>query len=361
MAAKMVAVKDLTPGNIVADTVISVNGKVLLGKDVVLTPKHISLLIGWDVQNIFINTDEDEPMGQPSQETGREKLIDEKYQQFVEKYHSIADDITQTFAVIKRRNNIPVLHLQTTAANIHSLVTTTGSTAVNYLLASNDQLTDFIPQHSMTVASFAGIIARQLKWSEDDIKGVTLAGLLHDVGNLVAGKGKLDHIGDHSCLAETATLLRKTTGLTNEVILGIIQHREYVDGSGFPTGAIESKIHPYAKVLAVCNTFHYHAYTNESFNPFRALDTLANKMFGKLDPSVCHTFISRVRDSLLYSKILLSDGQEAEIIYFHPNGSYLPIIRTNDHQIIDLSIHSATRIHRIASPNSPPALSPNPT
>jgi HD-GYP domain-containing protein (c-di-GMP phosphodiesterase class II) len=363
MAAKMVAVTELIPGNILADSVMSFSGKTLLGKEVVLTPRHISLLISWDVQNVFIKTDDEQPEAQPSQETvskevskevsetSSDEVIDEEYQQFVQEYHSIVTDITQTFDIIKRRNRIPVLHLQDTAGNIHTFITNNGATAINYLLASNYKITDFITHHSITVAFFAGIIARQLKWNEDDIKGVALAGLLHDVGNLAAGK--TDSKTDHAHIAETAALLKNTPGITNDVILGIVQHRECIDGSGFPTGASSAKIHPYAKVIAVCDTFHNQSYTNEHANPFPALNVLANEMFGKLDPSVCHTFISRVRDSLLHNKILLSDGQEAEIIYFHPNGSHLPVIRTTDNQIIDLSKHSNKMIHRVMSLSSP--------
>ena len=42
--SKMVKVGDLVPGDILADEVLSMNGRVLLGKDVELTPRHIVLL-----------------------------------------------------------------------------------------------------------------------------------------------------------------------------------------------------------------------------------------------------------------------------------------------------------------------------
>jgi len=348
MSSRMVAVKEVTPGNILADTVLSFSGKILLSKDVILTPRHISLLISWNVQNVFIKTEEEQPVTQPSQEA----VIMEEYQQFIQEYQSIVTDITRTFDIIKRRNKIPVLHLQDTAGNIYSFITDNGSAAINYLLANNCQITDFVTQHSITVASFAGIIARQLKWCEVDIKGVALAGLLHDVGSLVAKK--VDRTSDHSCIAEAAALLKNTLGLTNEVILGIIQHREYNDGSGFPIGADSTIIHPYAKVIAICDTFHKQSYIAEHANPFSALNILANEMFGKLDPAMCHAFINRVRDSVLNTKIVFSDGQEAEIIYFHPNGSHLPVIRTTDNQIIDLSKHYDDKMmHRVVSLGSP--------
>jgi len=343
MATKMMAVRDLTPGGILADAVLSVNGKILLGKDVILTSRHISLLTTWDVQSVFVNLSEETPAEQPGQEPVAQDTS--PYMHFVQDYDSIVTNTVQVFDFIRKQKIIPVPRLKDAAGNIHTSIASNGLTAMNYLLVSDYNLADFVSRHSVMVAFFAGIIARQMKWSEDDIRGVALAGLLHDMGSLTAGKS-IDHQA-RAHIAEAAGVLRETKGLSNEIILGIIQHRQCMDGSGYPSGVNGLKIHPYAKIIAVADMFHSKAYTTEYANPFPVLDVLANEMFGKLDPSVCHTFISRVRDSLLNNKMLLTDGQEAEIIYFHPNGSSLPVVRTADSQIIDLSERGGSLISRI--------------
>lgn len=342
MAAKITAVQDLTPGNVLADAVISVDGKILLAQDVLLTPRHIALLNSWDVQKVFIKTDQEEtaPL---SQETKAQNID----HQSIQEYNHLITDTEKTFDIIKRRKRIPAVHLQDTAGSIQSFITNHGLTAINYLLASNSRLADLITQHSITVASFAGIIARQLRWSEDDVKGVALAGLLHDVGSLITEKN--DQAADAFHIVETAMLLKNTPNLTNDVILGIVQHREHIDGSGIPTKASGADIHPYAKIIAVCDTFHRHSLSSEYANPFPALKILADEMFGKLDPFICQAFISRVMDGLMNNTILLSDGQEAEIVYFHPSGSYLPVIKTTSDQIIDLSKNRNMLIHRVIS------------
>jgi len=75
---------------------------------------------------------------------------------------------------------------------------------------------------------------------------------------------------------------------------------------------------------------------------------LSKEMFGKLDPVICNVFISRFQDDLLQNKIILADGKEAEIVYFRPNGSNMPVVRTVDNQIIDLSQQGFSAIHRVA-------------
>lgn len=354
MAGKMVAVKDLIPGDVLEDSVLSMAGKVLLGKDVVLTPKHISLLNTWSVQNVFISSQDveaaepDKPGEAPA--SNEPKASSAGYMEFIQEYDGVVTKISQTFDLIRKRNVVPVQYLKETAGDIHTSIISKGAaSAINYLLVGDYQLADFISRHSVMVAYFAGIIARQMKWSEEDVAGVALAGLLHDVGNLMTDKVVDPRTKAH--IAETAALLKNVKGLSPEVILGVIQHRECIDGSGFPTGVNGLKIAPYAKVIAVADLFHSQAYTSEFANPFPVLDVLANEMFGKLDPSVCHTFISGVRDSLINNKVLLSTGEEAEVVYFYPNGSCLPVVKTSDGLIIDLSQRGSSSIRRVVSPN----------
>lgn len=359
MATKMVAVKDLTPGLVLSDAVISVSGKVLLGKDVELTQRHISLLTIWDVKSVFIDIKEDEqvPAGgeepvvtvQPDgkEEPAVNKAVAQEYVKFVREFDSVVTSVAQTFEIIQKQNIIPLSHLKDTAGQIHSSIQSNRLAGLNHLLISDYKLADFISRHSVMVAYLAGNIARKLKWSEEDIRGVALAGLLHDVGSLAGGK-KND---PRAHIAEAAALLKKLNGVPSEVILGVVQHRECIDGSGFPTAAKGFKIHPYAKIIAIADTFHVQAYTGEYANPFPVLDMLAYDMLGKLDTAICQAFIGQVKDSLLNNRVILLDGREAEVIFFHPNGSYLPVVRTADGQIIDLARRGGAAISRIVAPN----------
>jgi HD-GYP domain-containing protein (c-di-GMP phosphodiesterase class II) len=351
VAGIMMAVKDLTPGAVLADAVISMSGKTLLGKDVELTPRHISLLNTWDIQKVFVSKAGGirEEEAAPQASLAFQSVDSEGYCRFVQEYDSLVTDIAQRFDFIRRHGIIPLPPLKETAGTICSSITDNCLAVINYLLISDHKLADYISRHSVMVAFFAGIIARRLQWSESDIKGVALAGLLHEVGNLAAGKAEDPRVKIH--IAEAAALLRGVTGLTNDVILGVVQHRECMDGSGFPTGVNGLKIHPFAKVIAVANTFHLRAYTDEYANPFPVLEMLAHEMYGKLDTAVCHTFISEVKDSLLNNRVVLADGREAEIIFFHPNGSCLPVARTADGQIIDLAQRGLSSVSRLALPN----------
>jgi len=355
LAGKMVAVSELTPGSVLADAVITIKGKTLLGKGVQLTPRHISLLRAWDIRNVFIETGE-APAEEPPEvapEASQEKpwkATSQEYREFVQELDSLITRTAQAFHFIQKQSIVPLPELTDTTGKIYSSIRKNSLTSINCLLLGDCKLADFISRHSVMVAFFAGNIARAMKWNEDDIQGAVLSGLLHDIGSLTAGK--IDDRGHgRPHIAETAALLKKVRGLSDKVILGVVQHCECMDGSGFPTAASGAKIHPYARIISVANIFHIQAYSGEHANPFPVLDLLAHEMFGKLDTAVCHTFINQVRDSLINNKILLSDGQEAEIIFFHPYGSCLPIVRTSDSRIIDLSKRGSSAITRIVPPS----------
>lgn len=343
---KMIAVGELTAGDILASSVLSMAGKVLLGKDVELTTRHISLLTTWDVKNVFIHVDgevDEEPLP-----TVEPQGNSEEYFRFVQEYDSIVTSTAQSFEIVKKREIIPVNNLKETASNIYSSIVNNNFEVMNYLLISDHKLAEFIPRHSVMVAYFAGIIARQMHWSPDDIAGVSFASLLHDIGSLTKDKNAAEN--KQANFVETARLLKGTKGLSSNVILGVIQHRERANSTGFPSGIEGNKIHPYAKVIAVADAFHNAAYTNEHANPFPVLDMFSREMYEKFDPDICQNLIYRVRDSLQFNKVLLSDGQEAEVIFFHKSGYALPIVRTAANQIIDLSQNKSLSINRVVIP-----------
>lgn len=343
---KMIAVKELTVGDILASSVLSLTGKVLLGKEVELTSRHISLLTTWDVQNVFIHIEEEEIAAPVPISVSQGPS--EEYFRFVQEYDGIVTNVAQSFDVIKKRDIIPVNHLKDMAGSIFSSIVNNNFEVMNYLLISDHKLAEFVPRHSVMVAYFSGIIARQMKWSEVDIAGVSFASLLHDIGSLTNNRMKDD--SQQSNIGETARLLQGTKGLSGEVILGIIQHRDHLKKSSLATGLKGPKIHPYAQIIAVADTFHNLAYANEYANPFPVLDILTREMYEKFDPDVCQNLIYRVRDSLQFNKVLLSNDQEAEIIFFHKNGYSSPIVRTVDNQIIDLSQNHGLTIKRVVVP-----------
>ena len=254
---------------------------------------------------------------------------------FFKKYNTIITSAASSFDFVRNQNKVPILELKDISAVVYSSILTTGPAIMDYLLISDHHLANEVSRHNIMVAYICGLIGRQMKLSESELQVLTLGGLLHDIGKMVISKVGSSEPCDHVIIG--GQLLRNVKGIPEEAMLGVLQHHEYLDGTGFPTGAHGNKIHPYAKIITIADIFHSETYKHEYCNPFAALDILANDMFGKVDNKICQIFIQQIRASLLHSNIILSDGRQAEVFYFPPSNSNSPIVQTSDKQLLDLS------------------------
>ncbi|SDE91814.1 HD-GYP domain-containing protein [Sporomusa acidovorans] len=353
MSTRMIAVKELVPGMAIGEPVLSANGKVLLGKDVVITPRTISLLTMWNVSHVFVNSENDtlpdtvtpEEAEETEETASAENGLTDEFTDFFKEYDSLVTTAVQTFNFIRNTNQIPVQKLKETSFSIYSTVLSTGPAIMDYLLVSDYNLADKVTRHSVMVAFISSIIGRKLKLSDEKINILCLAGLLHDIGKLVIPKEADAEARNH--VIHGAKLLQHVSVLPQEVLLTVLQHHERMDGSGFPLGTASDKIHPFARIIAVADLFHQQAYAGEEANPFPVLEYMSKDLVDKLDQSVCQPFIRYVRDCLVNSPVLLSDGQSGQVIFFNSNRLDKPIVKTHSGTIIDLATTKNIVIERL--------------
>jgi len=117
--------------------------------------------------------------------------------------------------------------------------------------------------HAVRTAELSRHLARELRMTDDGVRKVYLAALLHDVGMITAKDlfltkaGALtdeerQHIREHSMMAED--VLRPILD-DGEVLKYIRHHRERFDGTGYPDGLKGQLIPLGARVVAVCEAF----------------------------------------------------------------------------------------------------------
>ncbi|HEY3423969.1 MAG TPA: HD domain-containing phosphohydrolase [Negativicutes bacterium] len=331
MAIVNIEVRNLTPGISLGAEVLNSKGKILMAKGVVLTERTISLLAMWGIDSVFM--EDNQPEAVLTDQTDPDDISAE-CEAFFKEYDTLSKHTLRTFAFVRHQQKVPVLELKELSFSIYATILNTGAALTDYLLVNDRKIADDVARHSIMVSFVSGLITRLLHMSAEESKKVTLAGLLHDLGKLVVSKGKVDQPWDH--VIKGGALLRDVKGIPSDVLLAILQHHEYVDGSGQPMGVQGSKIHLYAKIVAVADHFCLNAYREENTNPFLALHMLQKEMYGKFDPAICQVFINKIRDSLVNSRIQLNDGRNAEVVYFHADNLKCPVVKLEDGQIVDL-------------------------
>ena len=347
MSTKMIAVKELVPGMSTGEPVLSASGKVLLGKDVVIVPRTISLLTMWNVSHVFVSSQSvtSSESSTLEQTPVSEDSMTEDFDNFFKEYDNLVTTSVHSFDFIRNTKQIPMQELKETSFSIYSTVLSTGPAIMDYLLVSDYNLADNVTRHSVMVAFISSIIGRKLKLSDDKLHVLCLAGLLHDVGKLVIAKDT--DLEPKAHVLHGGKLLQHVPALQQEVLLSVLQHHESMDGSGYPMGVSNERIHLFARIIAVADIFHQYAYSGDEANPFPVLEHMSKDLFDKLDQGVCQPFIRYVRDCLINSPVLLSDGRTGQVIFFNTNHLDKPVVKTHSGTIIDLATTNHIFIKRL--------------
>ncbi|MBU4564709.1 MAG: response regulator [Desulfarculus sp.] len=151
--------------------------------------------------------------------------------------------------------------------------------------------------HSQRVAELAVRVGAQMGLSEDDLSGLKYCGLLHDIGkgaislDILNKPGKLTEHEEGIIQEHPATAYRilKTISFPWPVAQVVYQHHERLDGSGYPQGLKGDDIHPWSRLLAVCDVFE----AMTSHRPYRpahgtekAFQTLREGAGSKFDAAI---------------------------------------------------------------------------
>lgn len=148
--------------------------------------------------------------------------------------------------------------------------------------------------HVLNVSILSMMLAKNLKYSAEEVKWVGIGAMFHDIGKLKI----------------PSQILRKTTALTSpeqnflklhpklglelleltqefppEAKAIVEQHHEYLDGTGYPAGLKAADINKLARIVAVVNEFDNLCHPvdiSEARSPHHALSIMFKSMKGKL-------------------------------------------------------------------------------
>lgn len=314
---KRVKTNDLFPGMFVDRAVLSGEGVVLLDRGIHLTKAHINSLQRWGVPFLYIDESKDIPAARPD---GSKLTAGE----FLEKYIETIEIIKNAFHHIRYFKEVPIAQMRELAEERIPLLAETAG-VIEYLYEIRLH-SDYTFQHSLNVAVIAGILGKWRTYKGTALKNLIFAGLLHDIGKIAIPLAILDKpsklspkefeiIKQHS--QSGYQLVKDSALVPDSTKLGILQHHERLDGSGYPDGMKGSRIHDYAKIIAVADI--YDAMTADRsyrrrLTPLAALESISDQMYEKLETGICMTFLDNMRDYHSANSVLLSNGQRAKII-----------------------------------------------
>lgn len=376
MAAKRILTSRATQNMIVADDVYTSDDKLVIPEGTVLTEDIIDSLKEYGVFAIRIKVDDDgnnaaaenekvTPAGDEALNEQRQEIknsAEQEHESFLkqvkeskefEVFHSAfvdsVDNLKNVFSKVVMHNE--QIDGESILSDVENVVSK-GRNSIHILdmLQCMRGYDDVTYVHSVNVALLSNMIGRIVypDISDEELKVLTLAGLLHDIGkmmvpdNIIQKKGRLT-LPEYN-LVKTHVLfgnniLKGIDNLDPRIVEVAMRHHERCDGTGYPGGYKREQIEPFARIVAIADT--YDAMTSDrayraAICPFDVIEMFEREGIVKYDVAFLLPFLEKAVQAYMNTDVRLSTNQIGKVIMINKNEFSKPVVQVGD-EFYDLS------------------------
>lgn len=391
MANIRVALRHLKPGMQVADDVYNRDAQLIVPKGVSITERILERLDRYNIESVVIYPPKDpvptiddevssEPVKQeapttstkeekeeaPKQEVKKEvpkatppvankvahKTHSQKIRESEEflKYSQAFEEATENFKfelsdIADRNAKVDVDKMFGTTAEI--IEHADSSYQVFDMLHNMRNFDDSTFAHSLNVSIICNIMGKWLNMPEEEVKLLTVAGLMHDIGKLlipneiITKPGKLTD-EEYQVIKQHPSLgykLLVKQDLDPRIAQSALCHHEKCDGTGYPLRLNGAKIPPFAKIVCIVDI--YEAMTadrvyRKGLCPFEVIRSFERDGFQKYDPQFILTFLKGIVQTYMHETVELSNGETGTIVMINDHALSQPMVNTKN-GFLDLS------------------------
>ena len=228
-------------------------------------------------------------------------------------------------------------------------------------------------QHAISVAVLSMMIGKKLKLSISDINELGTAGLLHDIGKMkipsqfytstdISSAKRKFVIEKHP--EYSIEYLNNAPSISDSIKQLIAQHHEFADGSGYPKGLTQDKLHPHSLIISMVNYYEglcYPSNQQKARSPSQSLSYLFTNKKKQFDERQLSAFIKSLGIYPPGTFVKLNNGQTGIVITLNTKKLLSPAVMVFDEKIprddaaiIDLETEAVT-IETALSPRTIPA------
>jgi len=346
---KLISVEDLEKGMVLAEPVYGNFDLLYASEGEELTPEKIYGLQRLGLDYVYV-MEEHDLMSDVTAKAAILKSAMMDYSDVIDMMGDVFQDYDEIKASFFERMEEPVTRLINAVA---------AEPALLMHIKRQSYKDTYTYQHCIRVALLSSIIGRWMRFDSFRIQKLAWAGLLHDIGKsmipaaILNKPGKLD-IQEFDAIKLHSEhgyhISKKFNFLGDDVLRGIKEHHERVNGSGYPAGLVGDEIHIFARIISVADTFDAltsHKVYNDKVCAFKAVEEINSSRFSQeLDPMIVDVFQKNVYRLFVGSMVELDKGIEGELIYFNIFDPKRPLIRVDD-EFVDLSTDSRYKIESI--------------
>ncbi len=197
---------------------------------------------------------------------------------------------------------------------------------------------DYFMNHAIQTTILSLIMGEAIKLPPHKLVDLGMASFLHEIGLLHLPPAL--HEKEGPITVEERRLLSshvivgyrnlKDFSLSQDILLGVLQHHERLDGSGYLQALAGDSICLYAKIIAISCTYHAQI-SDRPYRPAKnehmSLADMVKDMRRKYDEYLVNSLVSALSLFPIGSYVRLSDESIARVVESDPENVRYPIVR----------------------------------
>lgn len=321
---RRVSLDKVRAGAILAKTIMSLDGKVLLAAGMEITEEYKRKLQANRISEIYIEDEISKDIQVP--EVVREEIVYEAKQ------------------MVKAMMTKPSVKTSIDGRKVMEIV----DKIISSILANKDiianlcdirSVDDYTFSHSVNVCILSLIIGIGLGYSGDRLRELGVGSILHDIGKVMVPNDILkkpyqltseefEEIKKHTYYGYE--ILKNTSGISMTASYIALEHHERIDRSGYPYQLKDDNIHKAARIVAVSDV--YDALTSDriyrkKLMPHEVIDYITSLGSHHFDQEVVDVFIRFIAYYPVGTAVILNTGEKGLVSKYNKRFPTRPTVR----------------------------------
>lgn len=363
--------EELEQGMLVAAPVFSgISREEILGPGTTLSDELIQRIANQNVKAVLISFgDEDER----EQEMIERNLIEEEGSftlridsvKAKEVHALVIERTTKVFEEIRNNERVDVPVMKELANSLVSEVL--GNPQAFSNLSAIRTKDEYTYAHSVDVGVLAIIMGKEMGLSEEELRLITLGGLLHDIGKMrlpfellnkegVYTKDERDLMKSHTVKGYKMLVKQNVDARVADIAL---HHHEWVDGKGYPDSITGDSLDTFSKIVSICDVYNVltmQKMYKPAIPPYKSMQILAGEVNTHFDKEIAKVFQQVIGVYPNGTMVVLSDGIACRVIDQNPDFPIRPVLQVfmdeggfakREIELIDLSIRKDLYIKEV--------------
>ncbi len=313
-----------------------------------------------DLEKAFAPTEPSYPLNEDIEEENYYDAVRKtpEFKEFSETFLNAVDHMKDTFnRVVMQNDEIDSKEILSEVENV--VAKSRNSLHILDMLQCMKGYDDVTYVHGLNVALLSNMIGKLVfpNISEEDLEVLTLSGLLADVGKMMISDDVLQK-NDRLTIPEFNVIkthvlhsnnILKGMNLDPRIAEAAMRHHERCDGSGYPGGYHQDQISPFAKIVAIADTFD--AMTSDrvyrkAICPFEVIHMFEREGLVKYEVEYLLPFLTTAVQAYVNTEVCLSTGEIGKVVMINEKELSRPVVKVGD-VYHDLSKEHSITIDRI--------------